>query len=187
MDYTAHGILQARIPWPELVAIPLSKESSQPWDQTQVSHIAGGFFSVWATRDAQEYQSGEPIPSPGSLSESGVELGTLALQVNSLPAELPGKPQTQCCVIAKTKQTLEHKAFIKMRNILAVSLVEGAVNSIRHGCSNLTNISWTLTSCWTVVVLGSQRWESHKLFLNSLLVYLARETSNKYSDFDVQQ
>ena len=41
MDYTAHGILQARIPWPELVAIPLSKESSQPWDQTQVSHIAG--------------------------------------------------------------------------------------------------------------------------------------------------
>ena len=43
-DCTVHGILQARIL--ELVAIPLSKDSSQPWDQTQVSRIAGGFFSV---------------------------------------------------------------------------------------------------------------------------------------------
>ena len=41
MDYTAHGILQARIL--EWVAIPFSR-SSQPRDQTQVSHIAGGFL-----------------------------------------------------------------------------------------------------------------------------------------------
>ena len=26
--------------------------------QTQVSHILGGFFTVWATREAQEYWSG---------------------------------------------------------------------------------------------------------------------------------
>ena len=44
------GILQARIlQW---VAIPLSRVSSQPRDQTWVSHIAGGFFTVWATRKA---------------------------------------------------------------------------------------------------------------------------------------
>ena len=29
------------------------QESSQPRDQTQVSHIAGGLFTVWATREAQ--------------------------------------------------------------------------------------------------------------------------------------
>ena len=45
MDYTVHGILQARIP--EWVAIPFSRASSQPWDQTQVSHIIGGFFTSW--------------------------------------------------------------------------------------------------------------------------------------------
>ena len=33
--------------------IPFSRESSQPRDQTQVSHIAGGFFTIWATREAQ--------------------------------------------------------------------------------------------------------------------------------------
>ena len=31
-------------------AFPFSRGSSQPRDQTQVSHIAGGFFSSWATR-----------------------------------------------------------------------------------------------------------------------------------------
>ena len=51
MDYTVQGILQARIlDW---VAIPCSRESSQPRVQTQVSHIAGGFFISWATREAQ--------------------------------------------------------------------------------------------------------------------------------------
>ena len=44
------GILQARIL--EWVAIPSSRGSSQPRDQTQVSRIAGGFFTNWATREA---------------------------------------------------------------------------------------------------------------------------------------
>ena len=38
-----HGILQARIL--EWVAFPFSRGSSQPKDQTQVSRIAGGFFT----------------------------------------------------------------------------------------------------------------------------------------------
>ena len=37
-----------------------------------------------------EYWSGLPIPSPGDLLDPGVELGSLALQADSLPAELPG-------------------------------------------------------------------------------------------------
>ena len=43
MDYTVHGILQARIL--EWVAFPFSRGSSQPRDRTQVSCIAGGFFT----------------------------------------------------------------------------------------------------------------------------------------------
>ena len=50
------GILQEGIL--EWVAMPSSRGSSQPRDQTQMSHIAGGFFTVWATREAQEYWSG---------------------------------------------------------------------------------------------------------------------------------
>ena len=46
-DYTIHGILQARIL--EWVAVPFARASSQCRDQTQVSHIAGGFFTSWTT------------------------------------------------------------------------------------------------------------------------------------------
>ena len=82
MDYTVHGILQARIL--EWVAFPFSRESSQPRDQTQVSHIAGGFFTSWATREAQEYWGGKSIPSPADLPDTGIELGSPALQADSL-------------------------------------------------------------------------------------------------------
>ena len=34
----------------------------------------------------------EPIPSPGDLPNPGIEPGSPALQADSLPAELPGKP-----------------------------------------------------------------------------------------------
>ena len=43
VDYKVYGILQARIL--EWIAVPFSKRSSQPRDQTQVSHIAGRFFT----------------------------------------------------------------------------------------------------------------------------------------------
>ena len=41
---SVHGILQARIP--EWVAISFSRGSSQPRDRTQVSCIAGGYFTI---------------------------------------------------------------------------------------------------------------------------------------------
>ena len=47
---SVHWILQARIL--EWVAMPSSRRSSPPRDQTQVSYIAGRFFTVWATGEA---------------------------------------------------------------------------------------------------------------------------------------
>ena len=43
MDYTVQEILQVRIL--EWVVIPFSRGSSQPRDRTQVSHVAGRFFT----------------------------------------------------------------------------------------------------------------------------------------------
>ena len=45
-----HGILQARIL--EWVAISFSRGSSRRRDRTQVSHIGGRRFNLWATREA---------------------------------------------------------------------------------------------------------------------------------------
>ena len=55
MDYSppglsVHGILHVRIP--EWITIPFSRGFSKPMDQTQVSCIAGRFFTIWATREA---------------------------------------------------------------------------------------------------------------------------------------
>ena len=55
MDYnppgsSAYGISQARIR--EWVAISFSRESSRPRNRTQVSCIAGGFFTDWTMREA---------------------------------------------------------------------------------------------------------------------------------------
>ena len=74
-------------------SLPFSRGSSQPRHRTQVSHIAGWFFTSWATREAQEYWSRLPIPSPGDLPDPGIEPGSPALQAYSLPTELSGKPR----------------------------------------------------------------------------------------------
>ena len=40
------------------VAFPFSSASSPPRDRIQISCPAGGFFTSWATKEAQEYWSG---------------------------------------------------------------------------------------------------------------------------------
>ena len=90
MDYTVHGIFQARIL--EWVAFPFFRGSSQPRDWTHVSCIAGAFFTNWATREAQENWSEYSVPFLGDLPDPGIKPGSPALQADSLPAQLPGKP-----------------------------------------------------------------------------------------------
>ena len=65
MDYTVYEILQARIP--EWVAFPFSRGSSQSRDWTQVSHIAGRFFTSWASREAQVHNDND-WSEPGNKS-----------------------------------------------------------------------------------------------------------------------
>ena len=52
---SVYGILQARIL--ERVSIPFSRGSSWLRDWTQVSHIVGIFFTIWATREASNEKS----------------------------------------------------------------------------------------------------------------------------------
>ena len=51
---SVHGILQARIL--EWIAIPFSRGSFCPRDQTRVSCISGRFFIIWATREVLKIQ-----------------------------------------------------------------------------------------------------------------------------------
>ena len=48
---SVHGDSPGILKW---IAMPSSRGSSQPRDRTQVSDIAGRFFTIWATREALE-------------------------------------------------------------------------------------------------------------------------------------
>ena len=59
--------------------------SATPWTVAHQAPLSVGF-------PRQEYWSGLPCPPPGNLPHPGIERGSPALQADSLPAELPGKP-----------------------------------------------------------------------------------------------
>ena len=91
---SVHGIFQARIL--EWVAVPFSRGSSRPRDRTQVSCTAGRFFSIWATREAQEPPWGNRNPKTLQLwakwaSSSHRRPWTLAVGSNTVFRGKTGK------------------------------------------------------------------------------------------------
>ena len=85
MDYSppgsfAHGDFQARIL--EWVSIPSSRGSSQSRDWAQVSHIADGFFTIWATREALILRSKDSF-QPHVLSYARLPCPSLSPRVCS--------------------------------------------------------------------------------------------------------
>ena len=98
--------------------MPPSRGSSLPKDRTQVSFIAGRFFTVCATREAPQYWSGQPIPSPKELPDPGIKPGSPALQADSLPTELPGKPPLFSIQIQKL--CILNKKTLELKNLMAV-------------------------------------------------------------------
>ena len=64
--FSVHGIFQARVlVW---VAISFSRVSSQPRDQTRVSHIAGIHFTLGATREALNLYTRIKLLTPSCYS-----------------------------------------------------------------------------------------------------------------------
>ena len=72
----------------KLVVVVVIQSCPTLWDPMTVAHQAP--LSMGFSR--QEYWSGLPFPSPGNFPDPGIESGSLALQEDSLPSELPGKP-----------------------------------------------------------------------------------------------
>ena len=75
MDYAVYGILQARIL--EWVAFPFSRGSSQPRDWTQVSWIAGGFFTSWAQGKPKNTRVGSLSPLQWTFQTQDLNWGLL--------------------------------------------------------------------------------------------------------------
>ena len=89
MDYTVHGILQARIL--EWVAVPFSRGSSQPRDQTQVSHIAGDSLPTEPLGKAKHTGVGTLFLLQQWGSHPGINPGVSSLDTNT-PDHYFGQP-----------------------------------------------------------------------------------------------
>ena len=83
------GILQARIL--ECVGMSSSRGSSQPRDWTQVSCIAGIFFTSWATREAQSKSKNVSLFHMKSESEVTQSCPTLCNPMDFSPRNFPDK------------------------------------------------------------------------------------------------
>ena len=124
-------ILQARIlQW---VAMFRSRGSSQPRDQTQVSHFAGEFFTLWVTREALFHVI---FPTQGS------RLCLLHWQVDYLPLSHLGSPIYMCIFVVVqllscvwffvTLWTAAHQAslsFTISRSLLKLISIESVMPS----------------------------------------------------------
>ena len=65
--------------------------------EVKTNYILNQLFSLTPTTvgfSRQEYLSGSPFPSLGDFPEPEIKPGSPALQADSLPSELPGKPLT---------------------------------------------------------------------------------------------
>ena len=91
VDYTVHGILQAGIM--DWVSFPFPRRSSQPRDQTQVSHVAGGFFTSWATGEPKNTGVGSLSLLQWIVLTQDQNWGLLPCRQIFLPAEPSGKPR----------------------------------------------------------------------------------------------
>ena len=72
------------VPESESVSCSVVSNSATPWTVAHQAPLPMEF-------SRQEYWSGLPCPSPGDLPDPGIEPGSPVLQVDSLPAEPPGK------------------------------------------------------------------------------------------------
>ena len=89
MGYTVHGILWVRIlKW---VAFPFSRRSSQPGFQTQVPTLQEDFLPAEPQGKPKNTGVGSPSLCQQIFLTKGSGPGSPALQLDSLPAELPGK------------------------------------------------------------------------------------------------
>ena len=66
----------------------------------------------------QQYWSRSPFPSPGNLSNPGIEPRSPVLQADSLPSESPGKSKVSRILSKKKKILKAKKKVYKIQNIL---------------------------------------------------------------------
>ena len=157
---------------------PSPRGSSRPRARTQVSRVAGGFFIDWTSRKAQEYCSGWPIPPPGDLPDPGIEPGSPASQVFSLPAEPPGKPE----FYRKEGQNAEKQIFTSVGQIsfLPTTCLPGQLQRDFSLSSDMTGVLRIYVTIRTPISLPSIFLSDMKLIKLNAFAVVGKEYCFKH-------
>ena len=94
----------------------ISDSYMNPWTVARQVPLFMGF-------PRQEYWNGLPFPSPGDLPDPGIEPRFPALQADSLPTELQGKPKKECSRREKGMNSIG--SVIRVSFVMNPSLQEG--------------------------------------------------------------
>ena len=105
-----------------------------PWTVAGQAPLSMGF-------SRQEYWSGLPFTSPGDLPDLGTEPRSPALQADSLPSELPGKPY---CIYKNT--SLYHISLSRDRYRL-----NNAQVNLTHSQNTLRNEMCLVPAVWLLL------------------------------------
>ena len=127
--------------------------------------------SLPANKEAQEYQSRQPIHSPGDLPDLGIEPRVTTLKVDSLLDELPGKhplPRVTLCPSNYTKYvTMRNKNMLTHKQVHSNVIYQfSSIQSLSY--VQLFVTPWTAT-CQPSLSIANSR---------SLLIFLSIEPSN---------
>ena len=171
---SVHAVLQARtLEW---VAIPFSRESSQPGDWTQISCIAGSFFTIWAIRETKykcfiqlQYwvitihllqQLAFPYGSDSEESACNAGDQSLIPRLGRSPGGGNGNSLQYSCL----ENSMDRGAW------RAAAM---GSQRLRHGwaTNTFTFITTTSPSCCSALVLAAQPWRSY-LISSSLFLHL---------------
>ena len=130
----------------EWVAFPFSRGSSKPRDGTQVSCIAGGLFTSWATREALsmvKWKSLSPIRLFATRGLSHCRQILYQLSHKGSPSMVNGN------ILNKIKESIQNEGDIGSIPGLGISPGKGkAIPS--------SILAWRIP--WTVLSMGSQSW-----------------------------
>ena len=81
-----------------------------PWTVAYQASLTMGF-------SRQKYQSALPFPSPGDLSDPGIEPGSPTLQADSLPSKPPGKSYYLLMKSIHFWRALTGQLYIKVKTV----------------------------------------------------------------------
>ena len=138
----------------------------------------------------QEYWSGLPCPPPGDLPDPGIEPRSLALQVNSLGSEPPGKPLLNNLARIRRKKLEVFLPPYEIESLMicgwtGVGCYQGVVTSQKGEAGGQENLCFIFTMRLSLLCSRAKLQVSGGVCLHAILADTGRVICPRYHPAEV--